>query len=718
MEQSITQYKLARTEAESQFENSRVRGNEDISPEILQSTIRKNQNQVLATLRDAVAGLKNAIQYAKDKHTFMSFLEDSSAIKNFGLFDAANSRANELVIETLAVFETQARHWRAKKIEKIIPEDNEESQDYGDVPDFDDFHDLVEDRNQQINDTNPLDSFQTSLWHLLSNCFGAETSPGETILTKAVDTWIALAQLQVDSGRRTWGDYVGSFSAVSWHQLRDTEQSRKFAAYFMSSVLASDKKAYSDCRQDFIAVWVLSLVERESMLKFQHVLTNVLVNIDQQHPLLQNLPFLRESRTGEVTITVATLRERRLGLISTILANMRDFYERTMRDSPREVVKTRSEYTALLKKLMFAMKRNYLELQQSRTSMKGAYIEFAQTVVQFLQQYTQNIFPVDQFFTDSVAFPLPTTDPTYVVGRLGGYSLKLTDSRTTKQLSTFIQTMSERAAVDNQQSYFLKQLCTAMAGAYESGEVSQPTLRHVLLQDIFPAYTEVSLQSASGCIVASPILQATSQVFRDLFYQFSVTDDNSVESCLELMRTTLDVFCQATQLLIDHAGLLEQAHTRHVVALMFEAITAFLPLLDYIHANTGEEEDLLLFIRYFRRLSIFIAETVKGYEAPLAPNLDYDIPTLAATPSPLRTYCNEELGKAMDSNWAKVGNDYFVVRGNTRKEVSVPVRTAHEEGEQVLSAIEGFLVALGRSRGLGGDQQERRVGRRATNLIV
>ncbi|KAF2808753.1 uncharacterized protein BDZ99DRAFT_390038, partial [Mytilinidion resinicola] len=717
MKHSISQYRMARTEAESQYGSAKIRGDDIIPLEVLQSTIRKNQNQVLATLRDAVAGLRNAIGFSHDEHNFTSFLRDASAIENLDLFDVTNPRSNDVVIETLAVFEQHAKHRKAQHAEKNFPSDNEESQDYGDVPDFDDFYDVTADTNQQTNDSNPLDFIHTPLWHLLSNCFGAEASPGDTMLTKAVDTWTAVAQWQVDLGKRTWHDYVRSFSVVSWHQLRDTEQSRKFAPYFMSSVITSDPNAYQECRPEFISAWVLSLVDRESMLKFQHVLTSVLVNADPRNPLLKNLPFLRESSTGEITITAATFRERRISLISSLLANMRDCYEGTMRDNQKELVNTRSEYTALLKDMMSAMKRNYLELQRCGAPLKGAYVEFVQTVVQFLQQYTSHICLVDRFFTDSVAFPLPTTDPTYVVGRLGSYSLKLADPRTTKQLSTFIQTVSERAAVDNQQSYLLKQLCTATSSAYESGDASRPTLRHVLLQDIFPAYVGVSLKSATGWIVASPILQASCQIFQDLFYQFSVSDEKSIQSCLEMIRSTLGGIYEAAQLLIDHAGLLEQAHTRRVVTLVLRAITALLPLLDYIHASTGKAANVVPFILYFRRFSIFVAQTVVGRDVALAPSVDCDVPDEAAPISKLRVFCTQELDKAM-TNWAKVADSYYVVRGNARKEVSVHLGTIEEEGEQMLDAIEGFLVASGRTRGMGVEQGERRREARATNLIV
>ena len=75
-------------------------------------------------------------------------------------------------------------------------------------------------------------------------------------------------------------------------------------------------------------------------------------------------------------------------------------------------------------------------------------------VIELLQQYTADICPVDRFFVDSAGFPLPAKDPTYVVGRLKGYAGKLKDPKTSKQLAVFIQTVLERAIIDNQQRLF------------------------------------------------------------------------------------------------------------------------------------------------------------------------------------------------------------------------------------------------------------------------
>ncbi|OCL04575.1 hypothetical protein AOQ84DRAFT_324263 [Glonium stellatum] len=702
VDQTITQYRLAKTEAESHYEAANSLGDSGIPPEVLRATIRNNQNQVLVTLKDALAGMKNAVNCAKDENSATRLLKDSAVTDVLALFEVNNSNLNIVILETLEIFKAYAALQRRLRKQVITQQTNDESQDYGEWPDLDDGFGT----EKQTNHTQCFDFIQKPLWHLLSNLFGAEISPPELLLTQAVDTWVMTIQWLVHSRIRSWGDYVGSYSPISWHQLRDTEQTRKFAPYFMSSAIENGRNIYEEHQQDFISAWLSSLVERESTLKFQCRFTTILINMDPQNPLLRNLPFLVDAKTGDVNITASTFRERRLNLISSILSNMRDSYEEVMRDRPQDLSNTRREFVSLLKALMLAMKKNYQELQQG-SIVKGAYVEFVQKVVEFLQQYTSDLCVVDKFFTDSVAFPLPATDPTYVVGRLRSYALKLGDSRTTKQLSIFIQTVSERAAVDNQQPYLVSQLHKAISAAYEAGDTVKPTLRRVLLQAIFPAYIEVSFRTSAGWIIAKPIFQASSHMFNDLFYNFSVTDNASVEASLAIIMSTFQILCRVTEFLVDHTGLFEQPHVLHTLTLAFRTVIAMLPTLEYIQTRTQQACNALPFVEYFKEFGAFVAETILGSEASIVPYLGGMAIPMATAFNSILEFCTNELNRAMQTNWAKVDDKYFVIRGNVRKEVAVNIGTIEEEQHRVLSTVERFYKVCERLGSLWNEKQER-----------
>ncbi|KAI7197777.1 hypothetical protein KC363_g15 [Hortaea werneckii] len=82
--------------------------------------------------------------------------------------------------------------------------------------------------------------------------------------------------------------------------------------------------------------WLVSLVEREASLKHQHLLTAALLNRLDGEPLLENLPFTRDSRTHRFSLSLHDFRQRRLSLISSILSNMRQHYHATRSFQPAD----------------------------------------------------------------------------------------------------------------------------------------------------------------------------------------------------------------------------------------------------------------------------------------------------------------------------------------------------------------------------------------------
>ncbi|EON64562.1 hypothetical protein W97_03795 [Coniosporium apollinis CBS 100218] len=706
VDQTVAQYRWARTEAEGHYEKARIQGNGVISTELLQRTISNNQEQVLAILSHAVIGMRSAISIAQKETAATALLLNSSVTAVFGLFDPKNAKVDQVVVEALGVIRAHAALLNRRQAKDQSQQPSEESQDYGEWPDLED-----DATTKQCDEAaKPAVEFiHEPLAHLLSNCFGAEPAPSDRLLTEVIDTWATVAALQVRYNTKTWDDYISAYGQASWHQLRDTEQTRKFTAYFLSAIVESDPTAYQDHCSTFVSSWILSLMERESMLKYQHRLTTVLINNDPTNPLLRNLPFLAGPRTGRYEISAGELRERRLSLVSGILANMREEYEAAMHDRPDELVELRRDYSDILKQVMMATKKHYQELQQG-TAVRGAYVEFVQKVVGFLQQYTADICPVDKFFTDSAAFPLPATDPTYVVGRLKGYASKLSDPRMVKQLAVFIQTVSERAAVDDQQAYLVDQMYTAVSGTFESGNLERPSLRYVLVQAVFPAYIEQCFKSATGWILAKPVLQALTQMLSNLQFDTDVTDQSSRSAVVQMITGTLKVLRLTVELLVDHSGLLEQPYILHMLGVVFQTITAPVLLLDYIIRRTRHSGSALQHIKFFRSFGAFTAQMIRGQEDGPAPELEVNSSEESNERSPektdegfdgVRQFCARELDQVITANWAKYGDQYYLIRGNIRKEVRVDLRTVDEERVKVLAAIDDFNMTVGRMSSFG-----------------
>ena len=702
--QIIRQHGFARTEAEEHVKSSEIYGT-IISKETLETTIARNQRQVVAVLGDALISLKIAIDLAKDL-AHATVLITPALIPVFDMFNAKDFHANKSVVLALDVVQAYANKAMDEENLSNCRNINDDSQDYGDWSAFDEDLERKDEElasvPQDLGATHLYSLFLEPLKQLLSNSFGADISPEDSLLVKIVQVWVALAHLLVRNGTRSWSDYISHFGVDTWGSLRRTEQTQKFTNYFLSVLIESCEDIYQEHKEFFLASWVDSLVERESMIKFQHRLTTAILNVSSGDPLLKNLPFWTNSETGKFEITASDFLGRRLSLISSLLSNMRESLEDFHQDMSSSLLDLRQDYVALVKHLMNAMKRNYQELGHG-SNVRGTYVEFVQRVVEFLQQNTTDICPVDRFFTDSTAFPLPATDPTYVVGRLKNYGLRLHDSRTPKQLAVFLQSVSERAAVDGQQVYLVDQLHAAMSDVPKCGDAGKPTLQSFLIHAIVPAYIEVAFSTSSGWLLASPMLQAIRNVFRNLLASLDGASADSIARVLSIMTAFLDAARKSIHLLIDHSGLLEQPYILYLLGLLYSDITALLPTLDYIVRLTETESQAVHHIGFFTSFAVFATELLLHRGDVHSPDIgsiddlyEEQIPTEILPYADARDFALRELRDSLGKHWIRRDERYYVVRGNSRREVLAAggFSSLQEETDRALGDFGAFHACV------------------------
>ena len=678
--QILRQHSLARTEAEDQVRSAQSVGQCIVSKELFETTITRNQRQVQAILGDALVCLELAINVAQNSQAASTLLPMTLA-RVFELFDASKNQANKPIIQALNVLVACASKFSGSR------DDKDESQDYGDWSAFDDESVAV----PLIDAATPFNTFQDPLRHLLWNCFGADMVPDDALLSKLVEVWVIVAQVLVQNRLKSWNDYLGQFGNDSWSSLRDTQQTRKFSVYYLAIMIERNSGIYHDHQAFFLMSWVGSLVERESLLKFQHRLMSALLNTDSESPLLQNLPFWKDAARGRYQIAASDFSARRLSLISSVLSNMRISLENAVFDPTVTNNQLRQEFRDLLKHLMATMKRNYQELGNG-SNIRGAYVDFVHRIIEFLQQHTSMICPIDRFFTDNSAFPLPATDPTYVVGQLKNYGLRLQDARTPKQLVVFLQSVSERAAVDDQQPYLVGQLHTAMSEAYEDGVSSTSSLCSFLVKDIVPAYVEVAFDTPCGWMLARPYLQALREVFGELLKDLDGANPVSVDavastiaSYLSSMRQSLDIFMGCVG---DSKS--RDARILSTLAACYSTISALLPVLDYIIRLSGTTLSAVDTIDSFKSLAEYFAAVLHGDCDADVPRLDHS--ELTVSISDIRKFATQELREALNKSWVRHDDQYYVIRGSLRREVVVDIGLHEEQKAQLLVAFQEFFT--------------------------
>ena len=150
---------------------------------------------------------------------------------------------------------------------------------------------------------------------------GTEDSPEDELLQALTNAWILAACCLVQAGKKSWENFLGHYQSESWQSLGRTEQTRKYTCYFLANVIERDHGSYESNKTTVLSLWMSALVERESILKHQNLLTSALLNNDSNNPVFLNLPFWKSGDASEYVISAKTFSDRRLSLISSILSN-------------------------------------------------------------------------------------------------------------------------------------------------------------------------------------------------------------------------------------------------------------------------------------------------------------------------------------------------------------------------------------------------------------
>ncbi|KAL8666446.1 MAG: hypothetical protein Q9202_001469 [Teloschistes flavicans] len=692
--QILQQHQHARLEAEEQVRQAEITEGFAVSRALLESTIAQNQRQIEGLLGDALLAMESAVAVAPDLESSQALLFPDM-LSVLDLFSVQSPHTNKILVHALDMYSAFAI--------KVLPQGpattiEDDSQDYGDWSAFE----------ADISITSPATEIRQYLeqhFHqpvrgMLSNCFGADKSPEDALLVKVIDAWVVCGRNSVLQGSKTWVDYIGDYGHDSWASLRDTEQTRKFSAYYLAALVNNDKGILKEHKQCVLKIWISSLVERESLLKYQHTLTSSLLNGDPHDPVLINPPFWTNS--GRFDITPIDFAERRLSLISNVLSNMRRSVDDALAESITEAAGLKANYKELVKALMNSMNSNYQELGQG-PDLRGAYVDFVHRVIELLQQHTSTICPIDRFFTDSASFPLPATDPTYVVGQLKNYGLRLKDPRAVKQLAVFVQSVSERAAVDGQQAYLVEQLSTAMAGQ----DINASTgLRTFLVANVFPAYIETALGTSFGWIMALPLLRATKTVLSSIMHDVDGTDPVSVDSMATMIMGLLRCLQRSMKPVTDSPDLMTQPSTLKILAAYFAIVTAALPTLDYLCRLSGRKRPAARLLDWFRAFAIFAAQSVLEQD-PVETPVEFD--DFAGNHqsvdddnnTDVQAFARQELRGTLSRNWICHGERYYIARGQSRREVVVDVGLLEDEKGGFVKEVETFFGVMGRMEVLG-----------------
>ena len=718
------QHSLARVEAEDQIIQRSDVAVAAVSRDHLESTIASNQRHVEDILNDALVALDLAISSSRNQEAAMAILSPDVG-KVFELFASSRTQVNATIIKALDLIATlQTKFYNRAQRHHPEVEDGD-SQEYGDWSVFNAEASVPE----QIvipsaESRTVLSALGASLRGLLSNCFGSDTAPSDMFLCKVIDTWVSHATCVIRDGLKSWDDYINQFGKDSWTSLRFTHQTRKFSPYFWASVINADARVVTEFRFQVLSSWLISILERESLLKFQHHLTNAMLNLDHCEPLLQNLPFSR-APSGRFEISFTEFSSRRHSLISSVLSNMRVALIDDEFKVKQHKTGLRQEYKNILRNMMHALKQNYEELGQI-SDLRGSYVVFAQGVVQSLQEHSSRIHPIDRFFTDDASFPLPTADPSYAIGQLKNYALRLRDSGTPKQLAVFVQSLLERASLEGQQTNLTEQILSAFSSSRKEQEPVL-RLRAIFMKSFTPAYIKNALGHPCGWIFAVPLMLALGEVSQYLMPELDAFNPRSVASTCSQVQDFLECMATVTSMpnSSPQSGL--NAGSYRISAICFQSVIAWLPLVDYLLRlpNIIPPD-----VRALRRLATFASDTLRtstlaAHEVAQSSDLSEAGKSAGYEQDEVYRFTFSHAQDILSKSWKQSGDRYFFVKGSTTLPVPMQIKNLEDMKGDLERVLLRFLDRLRKvasfQLGLNTEQwaeSRRRTGAFTVQLII
>ena len=246
-------------------------------------------------------------------------LVSTTVTKAFELFDARRLQVSKVIVQSLDVVSSYASKSGAQNSGSRY--ENDDSQDYGDWPALNEDDELGLPSNGP--EGLPLMTFQDPLRLSSLTALDPTKFLDESLLLNLSMSGLLSPKCSSVKGKSPWNDYVDRFGTDSWVSLRDTEQTRKYSVYYFAVLIERDGGILQDHPTFFLTSWIASLVERDSLLKFQHRFTEALLNSALDRPIISNLPFWADASTGIFRISASEFLERRLPIISTVLSNMR-----------------------------------------------------------------------------------------------------------------------------------------------------------------------------------------------------------------------------------------------------------------------------------------------------------------------------------------------------------------------------------------------------------
>jgi hypothetical protein len=230
-----------------------------------------------------------------------------------------------------------------------------------------------------------------------------------------------------------------------------------------------------------------------------------------------------------------------------------------------------------------------------------------------------------------------------------------------------------------------------MAGTIELGDVDAPSLRHVLMTSIIPAYVENAIGDAFTWILAAPMIDAGARTVADLLYDTDLNSERSVAAATEQIATLLGSVQKGFAQLHLNMDALRSPRVLGSIKAMFRLCEASVTFVEYVRRSSGQAVAVSRELQTLQRQANRIEEHLTTPED----FFDYFMDDFEEPGPPYQwpdtyDFTARQVQQSVSEEWSLVNERYFIKRGNGSREVFVQVGGYDEEREGLLDAIVDF----------------------------
>lgn len=225
---------------------------------------------------------------------------------------------------------------------------------------------------------------QGKLQEIISKQFSGHFLPTDDLLIALMDTWYQLAKSLVEYKATSWEAYITPASPLSLDMMIDYPNSTHCITLFLSKALMHKTCFETDPFWHFES-WLCSILLPQKYIKFQHILTNRLLEIAPDTLDLADLPVRlnRETSSG-APFDRNVLLKYRLEIVFHIIRSVHKFHNAN--DDSNTCALSKSQALHLLKSIQRTLRWTWTNDRESRPE----WAVFINEVI-----FEMNLYPVE-----------------------------------------------------------------------------------------------------------------------------------------------------------------------------------------------------------------------------------------------------------------------------------------------------------------------------------